>query len=57
MFSSKLVNMPLMMRKFVRALNMFPSSLPRQIYRNASLAQGNLVKASINETRFALNLV
>jgi hypothetical protein len=35
MIFPKLVNMPLVMKKFVRALNMFPSSLPKYIYKNA----------------------
>jgi hypothetical protein len=49
--------MPQVMKKFVRALNMFPSNLPKQIYRNASLGQRNLIKANMNRTRFTLKLI
>jgi len=53
----KLSNMPLVTKKFGRVLNMFASSLPKQIYKNASLGQKTLVKASKNGTRLALKLV
>jgi hypothetical protein len=46
MFFLKIVNMPQAIKKFVKALNMFPSNLPKKIYRNASLGQRNLVKAN-----------
>ncbi len=36
---------------------MFASSLPKQIYKNASLGQKKLVKANKNGTRLALKLV
>jgi hypothetical protein len=43
--------MPQVMKKFVRA------NLPKQIYRNASLGQKNLVKANMNRTRFTLKQI
>ncbi len=49
--------MPLVTKKFGRVSNMFASSLPKQIYKNASLGQKTLVKASKNGTRLALKLV
>jgi hypothetical protein len=49
--------MPLVMKKFVKALNMFPSSLPKYIYKNASLGQRNWKKVGRNETRIALKLI
>jgi hypothetical protein len=57
MFFPKLANMPLVTNFFGRVLNMFASSLPKQIYKNASLGQKFLVKASENGTRLALKLV
>ncbi len=57
MISPKLAHMPLVMKKFVRALNMFPSSLFRHIYKNSSLGHKNLIKAGKNGTRHALKLV
>jgi hypothetical protein len=38
MISPKLANMPFMMKKFVRALNMFPSNLLKHITNNHHLA-------------------
>jgi hypothetical protein len=57
MFSPKLANMPLMMRKFVKASNMFSPNLLMQIYKNASLGQGNFMKVNMNGTKLALKLV
>jgi hypothetical protein len=57
MLSPKLANMPLVMRKFVKASNMFPSNLPMKIYKNASLGQRNLMKVNMNGTKLALKLV
>jgi hypothetical protein len=57
MISPKFANMPLVMKKFVRVLNIFPSSLFRHIYKNSSLGHKNLVNASKNGTRLALKLV
>ncbi len=57
MFFPKLANMPLVMKRFGRVFNMFASSLPKQIYKNASLGQKKLVKANKNGTRLALKLV
>jgi hypothetical protein len=57
MFFPKLVNIPLVMKTFVKALNMFPSSLPKYIYKNASLGQRNWIKVGRNETRIALKLI
>jgi hypothetical protein len=57
MLSPKLTNMPLMMRKFVKASHMFPSNLPMQIYKNASLGQRNLMKVNLNGTKLALKLI
>jgi hypothetical protein len=57
MFFPKLANMPLMMRKFVKASNMFPSNLPMQIYKNASLGQRNLMKVNLDGTKLALKLI
>jgi hypothetical protein len=48
MISPKLTNMPLVMRKFVRALNMFPSS--------AALGQINMIKVSKIGTKLELKL-
>jgi hypothetical protein len=57
MLSPKLTNMPLVMRKFVKASNMFPSNLPMQIYKNVSLGQRNLMKVNMNAIKLALKLV
>jgi hypothetical protein len=57
MLSPKLANMPLMMRKFVKASNMFSPNLLMQIYKNASLGQGNFMKVNMNGTKLALKLV
>jgi len=57
MFFPKLVNISLVMKTFVKALNMFPSSLPKYIYKNASLGQRNWIKVDRNETRIALKLI
>jgi hypothetical protein len=57
MFFPKLANMPLVTKKFGGVLNMFASNLPKQIYKNASLGQNVLVKATKNVTRLALKLV
>jgi hypothetical protein len=39
MLSPKLVNMSLVMKKFVKASNMFLSNLPMQFYKKSSLGQ------------------
>jgi hypothetical protein len=57
MLSPKLANMPLVMKKFVKASNMFPSNLPMQIYKNASIGQRNLMKINMNGTKVAFKLV
>jgi hypothetical protein len=57
MLSPKFANMPLVMKKFVKASNMFPSNLPMQIYKNASIGQRNLMKINMNGTKVAFKLV
>jgi hypothetical protein len=57
MLSLKLANISLVMRKFVKVSNMFPSNLPMQFYKNASLGQRNLMKVDMNGTKLALKLV
>jgi hypothetical protein len=48
--------MPLVMKKFVKTLNKFPSNLPKYIYKNTSLHQRNWIKVGRNEIRIALKL-
>ncbi len=55
MFSPKLMNMPQVIKKFVRALNVF--SLSKHIEVNALFGQRNLVIVNKNGTTLALKLV
>lgn len=56
-FSPKLMNVPQVIKKFVRALNVFSSSLSKHIYVNALFGQKNLVMVNKNGTTLALKLV
>ncbi len=55
MFPPKLMNMPQVIKKFVRALNVF--SLSKHFYVNALFGQRNLVMVNKNGTMLALKLV
>lgn len=55
MFSPKLMNMPQVIKKFAKALNVF--SLSKYIYVNALFGQRNLVIVNKNGTTLALKLV
>jgi hypothetical protein len=46
-----------LMKKFARAWNMCLWNLPRQICKNTSFGQRNLVKVVMNRTKLALKLV